>query len=138
MPLFISDEEYERCAQDAVVVAAKADEFIRDLYNQLENVKAQADAASITAEQTCSVLEQKYVSLSSEHSSLQLQYTQLNSSFEQRLSELSKVQAEKQQAYLQSVSLFLIPNSLCLLFLLLGVCDVLDAFMHNEVILPCV
>ncbi|KAF3668086.1 hypothetical protein T459_16631 [Capsicum annuum] len=103
MPLFISDEEYERCAQDAVVVAAKADEFIRDLYNQLENVKAQADAASITAEQTCSVLEQKYVSLSSEHSSLQLQYTQLNSSFEQRLSELSKVQAEKQQAYLQSI-----------------------------------
>lgn len=111
MPLFMSDEEYERFSQDAGSVAAKADEFIRDLYNQLENVKAQADAASITAEQTCSVLEQKYVSLSSEYSALQLQYSQLNSSFEERLSELSQAQAEKQQAYLQSVSIFMIPNS---------------------------
>lgn len=99
----MSDEEYERCSQDAVPVAEKADEFIRDLYNQLETVKAQADAASITAEQTCSVLEQKYVSLSSEYSALQLQYSQLNSSFEERLSELSKAQAEKQQACLQSI-----------------------------------
>lgn len=103
MPLFMSDEEYERFSQDAGSVAAKADEFIRDLYNQLENVKAQADAASITAEQTCSVLEQKYVSLSSEYSALQLQYSQLNSSFEERLSELSQAQTEKQQAYLQSI-----------------------------------
>ncbi|KAH0662148.1 hypothetical protein KY284_027079 [Solanum tuberosum] len=103
MPLFISDEEYERCSQDAGLVAVKADEFIRDLYNQLENVKAQADAASITAEQTCSVLEQKYVSLSSEYSALQLQYSQLNSSFEERLSELSQAQAEKQQAFIQSI-----------------------------------
>ncbi|XP_055829932.1 nuclear-pore anchor isoform X2 [Solanum dulcamara] len=103
MPVFMSDEEYERCSQDAGLVAVKADDFIRDLYNQLENVKAQADAASITAEQTCSVLEQKYVSLSSEYSALQLQYSQLNSSFEERLSELSQAQAEKQQAFLQSI-----------------------------------
>ncbi|KAK4370532.1 hypothetical protein RND71_010007 [Anisodus tanguticus] len=103
MPLFMSDEEYERCSHDAVSVALKADEFIRDLYNQLETVKAQADASSITAEQTCSVLEQKYVSLSSEYSALQSQYSELKSSFEGRLSELSQVQAEKQQAYIQSI-----------------------------------
>ncbi|XP_059298950.1 nuclear-pore anchor [Lycium ferocissimum] len=103
MPLFISDEEYSRCSNDVVLVAEKADEFIRDLYNQLETVKAQADASSITAEQTCSVLEHKYVSLSSEYSALQLQYSELKGSFDGRVDELSRVQAEKQQAYLQSI-----------------------------------
>nr|XP_016471043.1 PREDICTED: nuclear-pore anchor-like [Nicotiana tabacum] len=103
MPLFMSDEEYERCSNDAVLVSEKADEFIRDLYNQLETVKAQADAASVTAEQSCSFLEQKYLSLNSEYSELQSQYSELNSSFERRLSELSQVQAEKQQVHLQSI-----------------------------------
>nr|BAO49712.1 nuclear pore complex protein TPRb [Nicotiana benthamiana] len=103
MPLFMSDEEYERCSNDAVLVSEKADEFIRDLYNQLESVKAQADAASVTAEQSCSFLEQKYLSLNSEYSELQSQYSELNSSFERRLSELSQVQAEKQQVHIQSI-----------------------------------
>nr|BAO49711.1 nuclear pore complex protein TPRa [Nicotiana benthamiana] len=103
MPLFMSDVEYERCSNDAVLVSEKADEFIRDLYNQLETVKAQADAASVTAEQSCSFLEQKYLSLNSEYSELQSQYSQLNSSFERRLSELSQVQAEKLQVHLQSI-----------------------------------
>lgn len=103
MPLFLSEEEYERSKHDGALVAEKADSFIRELYNQLETVKAQADAASITAEQTCSLLEQKYVSLSSEFTYLQSQYSQLNSSLDQRLSELAQLQADKHQIYLQSI-----------------------------------
>lgn len=103
MPLFLTDEEFERCSHDPILVAEKADAFIRQLYNQLETVKAQADAASITAEQTCSLLEQKYVSLSSEFSALQSQQSQLNSSLDQRLSELAQLQADKHQLHLLSV-----------------------------------
>nr|GMD57863.1 nuclear-pore anchor isoform X1 [Ipomoea batatas] len=103
MPLFLTDEEFERCSHDPILVAEKADAFIRQLYNQLETVKAQADAASITAEQTCSLLEQKYVSLSSEFSALQSQQSQLNSSLDQRLSELAQLQADKHQLHLLSI-----------------------------------
>ncbi|KAL6955865.1 hypothetical protein U1Q18_048332, partial [Sarracenia purpurea var. burkii] len=103
MPLFLSDEEYEQCSQDASLVADKADAFIRELYNQLDTVRAQADAAAITAEQTCSLLEQKYVSLFSELTKLESQNSQLNSTLEQRLSELAQVQAEKHQIHLKSI-----------------------------------
>ncbi|XP_019183396.1 PREDICTED: nuclear-pore anchor isoform X2 [Ipomoea nil] len=103
MPLFLTDEEFERCSHDPILVAEKADAFIRQLYNQLETVKAQADAASITAEQTCSLLEQKYVSLSSEFSALQSQQSQFNSSLDQRLSELAQLQADKHQLHLLSI-----------------------------------
>ncbi|KAL0328683.1 UNVERIFIED_CONTAM: Nuclear-pore anchor [Sesamum calycinum] len=105
MPLFISEEEFRRCSGDAGLVAEKADVFIRELYSQIETVKAEADAASITFEQTCSIIEQKYVSLSAEHSSLQSQHSELNSSLEQRTSELGQLQSEKQQLLLQSVNL---------------------------------
>ncbi|KAL0321008.1 UNVERIFIED_CONTAM: Nuclear-pore anchor [Sesamum radiatum] len=103
MPLFISEEEFQRCSGDAGLVAEKADVFIRELYSQIETVKAEADAASITFEQTCSLIEQKYVSLSAEHSSLQSQHSELNSSLEQRASELGQLQSEKQQLLLQSI-----------------------------------
>ncbi|XP_052178509.1 nuclear-pore anchor isoform X2 [Diospyros lotus] len=103
MPLFLSDEEFERCSQDASLVAEKADAFIRELYNQLETAKAQADAAAITAEQTCSLLEQKYVSLSSEFAKLESENSQLNSTLEQRLSDLAQAQAQKHQIHLKSI-----------------------------------
>ncbi|KAA8523384.1 hypothetical protein F0562_009807 [Nyssa sinensis] len=103
MPLFLSEEEYERCSHDVSLVAEKADAFVRELYGQLETVKAQADAAAITAEQTCSLLEQKYVSLSSEFAKLESQNSQLNSTLEQRLSELAQVQADKHQIHLKSI-----------------------------------
>lgn len=107
MPLFLSEEEFRRCSDDAGLLVERADAFIRELYNQIETVKAEADAASITLEQTCALNEQKYVFLSTEYSSLQLQYSELNSSLEQRTSELGQLQAEKQQLLLQSVSLYL-------------------------------
>ncbi|XP_057958216.1 nuclear-pore anchor [Malania oleifera] len=103
MPLFLTDVEYERCSGNAALVAEKADSFIRDLHKQLDTVKAQADAAAITAEQTCSLLEQKYLSLSSDFANLQSQNAQLNSTLEQRLSDLAQVQAEKHQLHLQSI-----------------------------------
>ncbi|KAF5949025.1 hypothetical protein HYC85_014982 [Camellia sinensis] len=103
MPLFASEEEYERCSHDASLVAEKADTFIKEVYNQLETVKAQADAAAITAEQTCSLLEQKYVSLSSDFAKLESQNSQLNSALQQRLSELAQVQAGKHQIHLKSI-----------------------------------
>ena len=106
MPLFLSSEEFQSCSNDAALVAEKADAFIQELMNQLETVKAKADAASITAEQTCSLLEQKYVSLSSEFSSLQSQHSQLNASLEERLTEITELRAQNHQIHLLSVNSF--------------------------------
>ncbi|KAL7142917.1 hypothetical protein ABFS83_08G156600 [Erythranthe nasuta] len=102
MPLFISEEEFRRCSDDAGVVAEKADAFIRELYSQIETVKAEADAGSITLEQSCSIIEQKYVALSGEYSLLQSQQSELSSSLEKRTSELRQVESEKQQLLVQS------------------------------------
>lgn len=106
MPLFISDDELARHSNDVGYVAAKADDFIRGLQAELETVRAAADAAAITAEQTCSLLEQKFLSLSSEFSKLESQNAQLQSSLDARLSELAEVQAQKHQLHLQSVLSF--------------------------------
>ncbi|CAI9760212.1 unnamed protein product [Fraxinus pennsylvanica] len=103
MPLFLSDDEFQRYSHDASLVAEKADLFIRGLYNRLETVRAEADAASITAEQTCSLLEQKYVSLTAEFSVIQSQHSQLSSSVDQSASELQLLQSEKKQLVLQSI-----------------------------------
>jgi nucleoprotein TPR len=103
MPLFLTEEELSLYANDAVAVAEKADAFICELYKEVDTVRAQADAAAITAEQTCSLLEQKYLSLSAEFSKLESQNAQLQSSLDQRLSDLAQVQTEKHQLHLQSV-----------------------------------
>ncbi|GFZ05827.1 nuclear pore anchor [Actinidia rufa] len=103
MPLFMSAAEYEQCLHDASLVAEKADTFIGQLYSQLETVKAHADADAITAEQTCSLLEQKYVSLSSEFANIESKNSQLNSTVEQRVSELAQVQAAKHQIHLKCI-----------------------------------
>ncbi|CAK7326022.1 unnamed protein product [Dovyalis caffra] len=103
MPFFITDDDLARHANDASYVAAKADEFIRGLQSELETVRAAADAAAITAEQTCSLLEQKFLSLSTEFSKLESQNAQLQSSLDDRLSELAQAQAQKHQLHLQSI-----------------------------------
>ncbi|KAL1563061.1 nuclear-pore anchor-like [Salvia divinorum] len=103
MPLFVSDEEFRRCSHDAGLLTEKADDFIRGLYNQIETVKAEADAASITLEQTCALNEQKYVSLSAEYSSLQLQNSETSALLEQRDAAIEGLKAEKQQFLLQSI-----------------------------------
>ncbi|CAN8233681.1 unnamed protein product [Cochlearia groenlandica] len=104
MPFFMPDEELARLSNDAAsVVAERADEYIRKLYAELDSVRAKADASSITAEQTCSLLEQKYLSLSHDFSSLESQNAQLQSDFDVRLSELAQSQAEKHKLHLQSI-----------------------------------
>ncbi|KAK3218786.1 hypothetical protein Dsin_012756 [Dipteronia sinensis] len=103
MPLFISDEELSRLSGDSSSVAARADAYIRDIQSQLDTVQARADAASITAEQTCALLEQKYISLSEEFSKLESQHLQLQNSIDQRVQELAQVQAEKHQLHLQLI-----------------------------------
>ncbi|KAL8166555.1 hypothetical protein V2J09_008054 [Rumex salicifolius] len=103
MPLFLSDGELEALRHDGVAVAAKADSYIRELYAQFETVKAQADAASITAEQTCSQLEHNYLSLSSDYSNLESRFSELESKLQASLSELAQVQAEKHQLHIKAI-----------------------------------
>ncbi|XP_027342867.1 nuclear-pore anchor isoform X2 [Abrus precatorius] len=103
MPLFISDEEFSRCSGDAAAVAAKADAYIRGLLHELDTVRAKADAADINAEQNCSLVEQKYLSLAAEFSKLESHVSELQSSLDQRLRELSEAQSQKHQIHLQSV-----------------------------------
>ena len=104
MPIFITDDDLARHSNDASYVVAQADKFIRGLQSELETVRAAADAASITAEQTCSLLEQKFLALSAEFSKLESQNAQLQSSLDDRLSELAQAQAQKHQLHLQAVS----------------------------------
>ncbi|KAL0867351.1 hypothetical protein Bca101_046469 [Brassica carinata] len=107
MPLFMPDDELARLSSSdsaaSVVVAERADEYIRKLYAELDSVRAKADAASITAEQTCSLLEQKYLSLSHDFASLESRNAQLQSDLDGRLAELAESQAEKHQLHLQSI-----------------------------------
>jgi len=118
MPLFLSDEEYSRCSGDGAAVAAKADAFIRGLLHELDTVRAKADAADINAEQNCSLIEQKYLSLTAEFSKLEAQVADLQSSLDQRLRELAEAQLQNHQIQLQSVRI--VPKrNICPLFLLL-------------------
>ncbi|KAF8412623.1 hypothetical protein HHK36_000592 [Tetracentron sinense] len=103
MPLFLSDEEFRRCSHDASLVAEKADSFIKDLQRQFETLRAQSDAASITAEQTCALLEQKYISLSSDFANLESLNAQTNSALDKSLSDLAEVQAQKHQLHLKAI-----------------------------------
>ncbi|KAL5978713.1 hypothetical protein ACLOJK_029830 [Asimina triloba] len=103
MPLFITDEELQRCSHDASRIVAKADSFIEHLQCELHTLRAQADASSVTAEQTCALLEQKYLSLLSDFAKLESDNSQLSASLEQKLSELAEAQDEKQGLQLKLV-----------------------------------
>ncbi|KHN48848.1 Nuclear-pore anchor [Glycine soja] len=103
MPLFLSDEEFAWCSGDGSAVAAKADAFIRGLFNELDTVRAKADAADINAEQNCSLIEQKYLSLTAEFSKLESNVAELQSSLDQRLREIAEVQSQNHRIQLQLV-----------------------------------
>lgn len=106
MPVFLSDEEFTGLRHDGAAVAERADAFIRDLQRELETLRAHSDAAAITAEQTCSLLESKFVSLSSDFSLLQSENAQLQSSLDHSASDLAEVQSQKHQLHLQIVPNF--------------------------------
>ncbi|KAE9584981.1 putative nucleoprotein TPR/MLP1 [Lupinus albus] len=103
MPLFISDEEFSRCSGDTATVAAKADAFIRGLLHDLDTVRAKADAADINAEQNCSLIEQKYLSLAADFSKFESLVSELQSSLDQRQRELAETQSQNHQFHLQLV-----------------------------------
>ncbi|CAL0335128.1 unnamed protein product [Lupinus luteus] len=103
MPIFISDEELSKFSGDAATVAAKADAFIRGLLHDLDTVRARADAADINAEQNCSLIEQKYISLSAEFSKFESQVSELQSSLDQRQRELAEAESQNHQVQLQLV-----------------------------------
>ncbi|KAH7688768.1 nucleoprotein TPR protein [Dioscorea alata] len=103
MPLFLSEEEFRLCSHDASLVAERADAFIIELRRQLDTVRAEADAASIAAEQTCALLEQKYAALSSDLCRLQAENAQLAASAEGHLSEVAEARAEKHQLHLKAI-----------------------------------
>ncbi|KAK1303866.1 hypothetical protein QJS10_CPB11g01703 [Acorus calamus] len=101
MPLFITEEELRLL--DPPAVAERADGFIRDLQVQLETARAQAEAASITSEQTSSLLEQRYLSLSSDYSRLESLKSDLSASLDQRLADLANLRAENHQLRLHTI-----------------------------------
>ncbi|XP_028556029.1 nuclear-pore anchor-like [Dendrobium catenatum] len=103
MPVFLSEEEFSLISNDAVTVAERADSFIRDLRQQLDFVRAEADAKSIAEEQNCALLEQKYEALYSEFTRLQYENAQLSASTKKSLSELADAQAEKHQLHIKAI-----------------------------------
>ncbi|XP_078175227.1 nuclear pore anchor isoform X2 [Carex rostrata] len=103
MPLFLSEEEFRALSHDAGAVAERADAAIRDLRRQLETVKAEADAASISSEQTCAILEQRYDALSADLDLLRSENAQLAASSERHASVLAEAQAENHQLHLKAI-----------------------------------
>jgi len=103
MPLFISDEDLHRLSGDSTAVAAKADAFIRNLLNELDTIRAKADASDINAEQNCSLVEQKYLSLSAEFSKLESHAANLQSTIDQHVRDLNDGKAKNHQFHLQLV-----------------------------------
>ena len=104
MPLFLSDEEFARCSGDTAAVAAKADAYIRGLLHELDTLRARSHAADINAEQNCSLVEQKYLSLAADFSALQSRASDLQSDLDQRLRELEEARSQNHQIQLQSVT----------------------------------
>lgn len=94
MPLFISDTELRDSGGDVSLVVEKADAFIRELQDEVETCRARADAASITAEQSCALLEQKYISLSGQFTQLENEKARLAAALDRRATELAQAQAQ--------------------------------------------
>lgn len=103
MPFFLTEEESRLISNDVSAVAERADVFICDLRQQLDVVRAEADAKSIAEEQNCALLEHKYAALYSEFSRLQYENAQLSASTEKSHSELADAQAEKHQLHIKAI-----------------------------------
>ncbi|KAL8135871.1 hypothetical protein AgCh_010473 [Apium graveolens] len=70
---------------------------------ELEVDREEIDSEWVDMEGTCSMLIHKYVSLSGEFTALQSQQSQLQASFDMRVTEIAQLQADKRQTYLQSI-----------------------------------
>eukprot|EP01018_Ginkgo_biloba_P028799 Gb_36757 [translate_table: standard] len=103
MPLFVSDAELQEAGSNIAFIVEKADSHIRELHDQLETYKARADAASITAEQSCALLEQKYISLSAQFTQLENEKSQLSVALDKRATELAQVQTQTHKLELGAI-----------------------------------
>ncbi|KAM0835139.1 hypothetical protein ACQ4PT_063130 [Festuca glaucescens] len=104
MPLFMSDEELRLLGGDVAAVAERADAAIRELRNQVDTVRAEADAAAIAAEQTCALLEQRFTSLSAEVERYQAEAAERAAASERRDADLASSQAEIHQLRIQAIA----------------------------------
>ncbi|PNT69655.1 hypothetical protein BRADI_3g59627v3 [Brachypodium distachyon] len=104
MPLFMSDEELRLLGGDVAAVAERADAAIREYRNQVDTVRAEADAAAIAAEQTCALLEQRFATLSADADRYQAEATELAAASERRAADLASSQAEIHQLRIQAIA----------------------------------
>ncbi|CAK9272885.1 unnamed protein product [Sphagnum jensenii] len=103
MPLFMSDAELEREGGDVSVVVSRAEVYIRELQQQVETHKARADAAAINAEQTCALIEQKFLALTAQFSLLENEKEQTVATMERRSTELAQVQAQMHKLEIEAI-----------------------------------
>ncbi|CAI5462690.1 unnamed protein product, partial [Closterium sp. Yama58-4] len=103
MPLFLSEEELQALEGDVRAVARKAEEQIGSLLRQLETHKAQADAAEINAEQTCSLIEQKYLAVTDENAQLEREKGYLTADLDQKSAELAEIKAQVHRLQLEGI-----------------------------------
>ncbi|CAM6077498.1 unnamed protein product [Sphagnum tenellum] len=103
MPLFMSDAELEREGGDVSVVVSRAEVYIRELQQQVETHKARADAAAINAEQTCALIEQKFLALTAQFSLLENEKEQTVATMERRSTELAQVHAQMHKLEIEAI-----------------------------------
>lgn len=103
MPLFMSDSELEKERGNLEAVVFKADAFIRGLQEQVETHKARADATAINAEQTCALIEQKFLILSGQFSQLENEKEQSFATLERRSTELAQAQGQIHKLEIEAI-----------------------------------
>lgn len=89
---------------DVAAVAERADAAIRELRQQVDTVRAEADAAAIAAEQTCALLEQRYDTLSAEADRFRAELAELAAASERRAADLASSQSEIHQLRIQAIA----------------------------------
>ncbi|BBN02351.1 nucleoprotein TPR [Marchantia polymorpha subsp. ruderalis] len=97
MAAFLSDDELQRRGGDEVVA------YVYELRQQLETHKARADAAVINAEQTCALIEQKFLSLTAQFAQLENEKQQSAATLERRSGELAQAQSQAHKLELDAI-----------------------------------
>ncbi|CAM6117186.1 unnamed protein product [Calypogeia fissa] len=97
MAAFLTDEELRLRAGDEVVA------YVHELRLQVETHKARADAAVINAEQACSLIEQKFLSLTEQFGQLEHEKQQSMATLERRAGELAQEKGKSHKLELDAI-----------------------------------
>jgi len=116
MPLFMTDSEFEKEHVNVDAIVSKADAFIKGLQEQVETHKARADATAINAEQTCALIERKFLILSGQFSQLENEKEQSFVTLERRSTELAQAQGQIHKLEIEAVCLFRLFTPECLVY----------------------